>query len=238
VKTIGMVGGLGPESSALYYRVMNRAVRERLGGRHSARVLLDSVDFHEFADMQERGDWDAVARLLAASVRRLEGAGAEVLLIACNTAHRAFDTTLRAASRPLLHVADAAGTALRAGDRKRVALLGTRYTMQGGFIAARLAQRHGIEAIVPDAAEQERLHAIIQDELVAGAIHPASRAFVAELGARCAVRGADALLLACTELGLLFPELDAIGGTAAELALPIYDTARLHALAAVDLALA
>jgi aspartate racemase len=220
---------------------MNRAVRARLGGRHSARVVLDSVDFHEFGELQERGDWDAVARLLGASVRRLEGAGAEVLLVACNTAHRAFDAVERAASRPLLHVADAAGAALRAGDRKRVALLGTRQTMQGGFIADRLAERHGVEAIVPDAPAQVRLHAIIQEQLVAGTIRPESRAYVAALAHELHERGTDALLLACTELGLLFPELDASAGVAAptaELALPLYDTARLHALAAVERALA
>jgi aspartate racemase len=241
MKVIGMVGGLAPESSALYYRVMHAAARERLGGKHSARVVLDSLDYHEFADAQERGDWQAVVPMLVASARRLEAAGAELLVIACNTAHRDFAAIERGVTRPLLHVADAAGAALRAGDRKRVALLGTRYTMEGGFIAERLAAGHGIEAIVPDAAEQARVHGIILSELCNGAARPESRAFVVDLARSLAARGADALLLACTELGLLFPELEASDGATGatdELVLPVYDTARIHARAAVELALA
>jgi aspartate racemase len=241
MKVIGIVGGLAPESSALYYRVMNRLATERRGGQHSARVVLDSLDYHDFAEAQERGDWDGVVSMLVASARRLEGAGAELIVIACNTAHRDFEAIERAIACPLLHVADASGAALRTADRKRIALLGTRYVMDGGFIAERLAARHALDVQLPTAAERERVHAIILDELVTGTVRPESRAFLADLARSFATRGADALLLACTELGLLFPELDAGDGATdatAELALPIYDTARLHARAAVELALA
>lgn len=240
MKTIGIIGGLSPESSVLYYRVTNRAANARLGGSHSARLILDSLDYHDFAGAQERADWDAVVRMITASAQRLEGAGAELLLIACNTAHRRFEEVERAVSRPILHVADASGAALRAADHKRVALLGTRYTMDGGFIAERLAARHALEVILPDEVERARVHAIILEELVTGAVRPASRAFLADLSRSLAARGADSLLLACTELGLLFPELDEANGATeptSEPALAIYDTARLHAVAAVELAL-
>jgi len=241
MKMIGIVGGLSPESSALYYRVMNRLANARRGGSHSARILLDSLDYHDFAEAQERGDWDGVVAMLSASARRLEAAGAELIAIACNTAHRDFGAIERAIACPLLHVADASGAALRAADRKRVALIGTRYVMDGGFIAERLADRHALDVLLPTPSERERIHRIILDELVAGAVRPASRAFLADLARSFATRGADALLLACTELGLLFPELDAGDGAIEatdELALPVYDTARLHARAAVEMALA
>lgn len=239
MKTIGMVGGLAPESTALYYRAMNRAANARLGGNHSARILLDSLDYHDFSDANARDDSDSVVRMLAASLQRLERAGADFLLLACNTAHRRFEELERAVSLPLLHVGDAAGPALHAGGCKRVALLGTRYTMEGGFVAERLA-RHGIATILPSAAAQARVHAIILTELCKGAVAPESRAFVVDLAQSLAKDGADAMLLACTELGLLFPELDASDGVvaAAEVPIPLYDTALLHARAAVERALA
>jgi len=239
MKTIGMVGGLAPESTALYYRAMNRAANARLGGNHSARILLDSLDYHDFADANARDDSGAVVRMLAASLQRLERAGADFLLLACNTAHRRFEELERVVSRPLLHVGDAAAPALQAGGRKRIALLGTRYTMEGGFIAERLA-RHGIETLLPSAEAQARVHAIILTELCKGGVRPESRAFVVDLSQALAADGADAMLLACTELCMLFPELDGSDGVVAtsELPLPLYDTALLHACAAIERALA
>jgi aspartate racemase len=238
MKTIGMVGGISPESTALYYRAMNRAANARLGGNHSARIALDSLDYHEFADANARDDEDAVLRLLAASLQRLERAGADLLLLACNTAHRRFEELEAAVSRPLLHVGDAAGPALREGGCKRVALLGTRYTMAGGFVAERLS-RHGVETILPSADAQARVHGIILTELCKGTVRPESRALVVELARSLAADGADAMLLACTELCMLFPELDASDGAIEMpgLPLPLYDTALLHARAAVEAAL-
>lgn len=233
MKVLGIVGGLGPESSALYYRLAHREVRARLGGHHSARLILDSLDFHDLAVAQERDDWPAVARLVGASARRLEAAGAERVLIACNTAHCVADAIERDLRQPLLHVADPAGVALRTDGRRRVALLGTRFTMQADFLRARLAARHGLETLVPEPEAQEELHRIILEELVHGVVRPASRRRLAALAEALAARGADALLLACTELSLLLPEEEA----AEPLALPAYDSARLHVGAAVAWAL-
>jgi aspartate racemase len=233
MRILGIVGGLGPESSALYYRLAQQEVRARRGGRHTARLILDSLDFADLAEAQDRDDPAAVERLVVASARRLEAAGAERVLIACNTVHCVADAVERVLDVPFLHVADAAGAALRRDGRRRVALLGTRFTMQGGFLDARLAERFGVATVVPETPDQERLHRIIQEELLLGVCAPGSRAWLGALTGRLAERGAEAVLLACTELGLLLPEPPAASG----LALPVYDSARLHVAAAVAEAL-
>ncbi len=233
MKTLGIVGGLGPESSALYYRLLQREVRSRRGGRHTARLILDSLDFHDLAEAQDRGDTAAMAKLVTGSALRLEAAGAERVLIACVTAHCVAGAVESALGVPLLHVGDAAGAALRRDGRRRVALLGTRFTLEGGFLAERIAARNGVAALVPEPDERARLHAIIVEELVAGEVRAATRSWIAALAGTLAARGADALLLACTELSLLFPEPD----DATDLALPLYDATRLHVDAAAYSAL-
>lgn len=234
MKTLGIIGGLGPESSALFYQILNRTVRQRLGGRHSARLLLDSLDYHDFALTQERDDWDAAAALLVASARRLERGGADLLVLACNTAHRVASDVEAAVAIPFLHIVDPAGEALRRDGRRRVALLGTRQTMEGSFYGVRLRARYGVEAIVPDADGRSRVHATIQDELVHGIVRPESRDAIAAVTRRLADRGADAVLLACTELSLLISGEEKGDG----LPLPCYDGTRLHAVSAVERALA
>lgn len=233
MKRIGIVGGLGPESSALYYRLAHAEVRRLRGGRHSARLVLDSLDFGEWHAAQERGDDAAGLALLVASARRLERAEAELLVVACNTAHRFAEAIEASVSVPFLHVADPVNEALRRDGRRRVALLGTRATMEEGWLAARLAAGSGVEVRTPDAGGRAELQRIILDELVAGVVRPPSLETLRDQVGALADAGADAVVLACTELALFAPE----GAETPELPLPCYDTTRLHVRAAVARAL-
>jgi aspartate racemase len=229
MRTIGLIGGMSWESTAVYYRIVNREVARRLGGLRSAALLLCSLDFEAVVARQQTGAWDELAALLADAARRLERAGAQCLLIGTNTMHRVAPDVEAAISIPLLHIVDVAAAALTAAGRRRVALLGTRYTMEQPFYVERLA-RHGIDCIVPDAAGRAEVHRVIFDELCKGRFESGSRRRLAGIVERLAGHGADSVLLGCTELTLSLTQDDA--------AVPLFDTTALHALAAVDFALA
>jgi aspartate racemase len=229
VKRIGVLGGMSWESSVEYERVMNTAVRERLGGSHSADLIVRSYDFAEIEALQEAGGWGALAERLSADARTLEAAGAELLVIATNTMHVVAAQVQAAVTIPLLHIADATADAVRAAGLDTVALLGTRYTMELGFYRDRLAKT-GITALVPDEPDRTLIHDVIYRELVRGVISELSRAEYLAAIARLRDRGAQGVIAGCTEIELLVRESD--------LDCPLFPTARLHALAAVEAALA
>lgn len=227
MKTIGLIGGMSWEASAVYYRLINLAVQERLGGLHSAKLAMISLDFAEPAEYARLAQWDELAALLIDTGRRLEQAGAGVLLIGANTAHRVADRVGAAVGIPLLHICDCTAAAVRADGVRRVALLGTRYTMEEDFYKDRL-KASGLEVLIPDATERALIHSIILDELVLGRALDVSRQACRKIIARLAQVGAEGVILGCTEL----PQLLA----AAESPIPLYDTTKLHAFAAVELA--
>lgn len=229
MKCIGLLGGMSWESTVSYYQALNRGVRAKLGGLHSARVLLNSVDFAEIERLQHAGDWPATARLLAAEARKLQDGGADFLLIGTNTMHKVAPEIEAAIDIPLLHIADATARRLQADGIQRVGLLGTRFTMEQDFYKGRLQTHFGLEVLVPAEAERERIHRIIYDELCVGEIRDASRAEYLAIIAGLAAAGAEAVILGCTEIALLVGE--------AQAAVPLYDTTAIHAEAAVTLAL-
>lgn len=226
---IGLIGGLSWESSAEYYRIINREVRRRLGGVHSARTLMWSVDFGEIERLQHAGDWDRLGLEMAAGARRLERGGADFLLICSNTMHRVAEAVVDAVAIPLLHIADPTGERVRAAGFGQVGLLGTAFTMEQAFYKRRLLERYGLDVIVPDEADRAVVHRVIYEELVAGIVRAGSRAAYQEVIGRLVARGADAVILGCTEIMLLVSEEDS--------PVPLLDTTTLHALAAVDRAL-
>lgn len=229
MKCIGLLGGMSWESSVSYYQALNRGVRARLGGLHSARVLLNSVDFAEIERLQHIGDWPATARLLSVAARDLQAGGADFLLIGTNTMHKVAPEIEAAIEIPLLHIADATAKRLVADGVTRVGLLGTRFTMEQAFYKGRLETLFGLEVLVPQAAERERVHRIIYDELCLGEIRPSSRAEYLAIIAGLAEAGAQAVILGCTEIALLVGD--------ARAAVPLYDTTAIHAEAAVAWAL-
>ncbi|MES2342537.1 MAG: aspartate/glutamate racemase family protein [Pseudomonadota bacterium] len=226
MKTLGLLGGMSAESTTLYYQELNRLVRERLGGLHSAQLLLWSVDFAGIAAMQAAGDWDGAGAVLADAARRLQGAGADAILICANTMHLVADQVQAAVTVPVIHIADATADAVKAAGCRRPLLLATRFTMEKDFYRGRLAAQ-GVEAIVPDPADRDRLHAIIYDELCQGVISAASKAEVLAMIAKAGE--ADCVIFGCTEIGLLLAPGD--------LSVPVVDTALVHARAGVDFAL-
>jgi aspartate racemase len=228
VKTLGLIGGMSAESTTVYYQTLNRLVRERLGGLHSAQLVLWSVDFAPIAELQAKDDWDATGLALADAARRLEGAGAEAILICANTMHLNAPQVERAVQAPLIHIADATAQALKARGLTKALLLATRFTMEKPFYRERL-EAAGLDVLIPEKADRERLHAIIYDELVVGVTAEASRAAVLEMIDKGRAVGADGIIFGCTEIGLL---LDPAG-----MPLPTVDTAVAHCEAAVDFAL-
>ncbi len=228
MRKIGLLGGMSWESSALYYEILNEAVRERLGGYHSARVVMSSVDFAEVEAMQAAGEWDAAGALLAAEAAALEAAGAECLVLCTNTMHKVADAIEAATEVPLVHIVDVTAATVRAAGLSRVALLGTRFTMEQAFVRDRLAT-HGVEALVPPGEDRELVHEVIYGELVHGVVREASRAAYVDVVDRLVADGAEGVVLGCTEIELLLrPE---------DVDVPVFATTRLHALAALDLAL-
>ncbi|WP_294196470.1 aspartate/glutamate racemase family protein [uncultured Sphingomonas sp.] len=225
MRTIGLIGGMSWESSAHYYRLINEGVRARRGGAHSAPLLMLSVDFAAIAALQHDGNWAALAQRMADAARTLADAGAEAIVLCTNTMHKVADAIEAAQPRPLLHIADAAGAAIVAGGHRRVGLLGTAFTMEQPFYRARLAERFGLEVIVPDDAGRADVHRIIYDELVRGIIRPESKARYAEVIARLVAAGAQAIILGCTEIMLLVDQADS--------PVPLFDTTAIHAAAAV-----
>jgi aspartate racemase len=229
MKTLGLIGGMSWESTAIYYRRLNQITRERLGGQHSAKLVLWSVDFAPIAAMQADGRWDEATAAMMDAGRRLAEAGCEAILICANTMHRMADEVEAAAGLPLIHVADATAAAIKAAASKRPLLLATRFTMEEAFYRARL-ERSGVEALIPPEADRARLHAIIYDELVQGRFEPASKAaIVAMVEAAQARDSADGVIFGCTEIGLLLGPAD--------LAVPVFDTTEIHAQAAMEFAL-
>ena len=229
MKTIGLIGGMSWESTVEYYRVINESVRERLGGLHSAKCVLYSVDFAEVEESQRRGQWPEAAQLLVGAAQRVEKAGADFVLICTNTMHKLADTVQAGIGIPLLHIADATAEKVKQAGRQRVGLLGTRFTMEEDFYRGRLASQFGLEVMIPDTKDRETVHRIIYEELCVGTIRPESRAQVADIMSRLVEMGAEGIILGCTELGLL------IG--AEDCRVPLFDTTRIHALAAVECAL-
>ena len=230
MKTLGLLGGMSAESTQIYYRLLNEEVRRRLGGLHSAECLIASVDFAPIARLQSENRWDEAGALLAERARRLQDAGAEVLLLCTNTMHKVADTITSAVSIPFLHIADPTGAAIRAQGLTRVALLATRFTMEEAFYRERLQTQFGLEILVPERDDRDEVHRIIYEELCQGRIEASSRDTYLRIIDRLTAQGAQAVILGCTEIGLLLkPE---------NLTLPLFDTCALHAHAAVDFALA
>ncbi|MGH6613851.1 aspartate/glutamate racemase family protein [Sphingomonas sp.] len=229
MKMIGLIGGMSWESSAEYYRLLNQGVRDRLGPTASARCLLWSFDFAEIERLQHAGDWPALTGLMTDAARRLEGAGAELLLICTNTMHLMADAVQQAVSVPLLHIVDPAAEQVKQAGFRRIGLLGTAFTMEQDFYTGRLAERYGLDVLVPDTDDRAIVHRIIYDELIAGVVTPASRDAYRAVIARLVARGAEAIVLGCTEIMLLVRPEDS--------AVPLFDTTTLHARAAVVQAL-
>ncbi len=230
LQTIGLIGGMSWESSSEYYRIINQGVRDRLGPKASARLVLWSFDFAEIAALQAAGDWPALDALMVDAARRLEAAGAEALVICTNTMHKCAPAIEAASALPLIHIADPTAAALKADGHAKVGLLGTAFTMEQAFYRTRLEEQHGLEVLVPEAGDRAEVHRVIYEELVAGRIEASSREAYRAVIARLVARGATAVILGCTEIMLLVGPEDS--------AVPLYDTTRLHAEAAVAAALA
>jgi aspartate racemase len=230
MKTIGLLGGMSWESSLEYYRILNQTVRARLGGLHSAKCLLCSVDFAEVEPLQHQGRWDEAAQLMIQAAQSLERGGADVIVICTNTMHKLADEVQRSVDIPILHIADATAQAVRAQGLETVGLLGTRFTMEEEFYRGRLSQKHGLRVLLPDRAERDAVHRAIFDELCLGTILDSSRARYLEICQHLADAGAQGIILGCTEIGLLLRQQDTT--------IPLFDTTRIHAEKAVDWALA
>ena len=224
MKTIGLIGGMSWESTVPYYQVINETVRNSLGGLHSAKVVLYSVDFDEIETLQCAGAWDEAGRLLAGVALTLEGAGAELLVLCTNTMHKVASTIESAVSIPMLHIADPTAEAVKSAGLTRVGLLGTRFTMEQDFYRDRLQTLHGIEVLIPDEDHRATVHRVIYNELCRGVLDDESRAAYRAIIARLIERGAQAIVLGCTEIGSL--------GKGSDSEVPLFDTAALHARAA------
>lgn len=229
MKTIGLLGGMSWESSIEYERIINEEVRRRLGGNHSADLLIRSYDFAEIEALQEAGDWAAAGSRLAVDAKRLERAGAKIIVLCTNTMHRVADVIEEALDVQFLHLADTTARAVKRSGLGRVALLGTRYTMEQDFYRGRLEKRHGIDVIVPGEADRAVVHDVIYQELVRGIVREDSRAAYLDVIGRLVADGAEGVIAGCTEIELLV--------TADDVDCPYFATTRLHALAAVDEAL-
>ncbi len=229
MKTIGLIGGMSWESTALYYRHINELVRQRRGGLHSAKLVLWSFDFDEIAALQAAGDWDGAGVRMAEAALSLKKAGADVLVICTNTMHKMADTVEKEAGLPLLHIADATAMAIRAAQINTVGLLATRFTMEQEFYKGRLREHHQIETLIPDESGREAVHRIIYEELCKGVIKDDSKRQYLLIIESLIKQGAQAIVLGCTEIGMLIQQED--------VSVPIFDTTSLHAQAAVDFAL-
>jgi aspartate racemase len=228
-KLIGLIGGMSWESSAQYYRLINEAVRDRVGGVASARILMWSFDFAKIEALQHAGDWDALAGEMVDAAKALHKGGADFLILCTNTMHRCAWAIDAAVKTPLLHIADPTAAAIQAAGLTRVGLLGTAFTMEQDFYRGRLEDKFGLEVLVPDAQDRKAVHDIIYRELVTGQVLDASRQVYREVIARLIARGAQGIILGCTEIMLLIGQADS--------PVPIFDTTTLHAMAAVDRAL-
>jgi aspartate racemase len=228
MKTIGLLGGMSWESSIEYYRIINQQVRKELGGVHSARIVMISLDFAEIEDLQIKGDWKEAGSILIKSAKEIEAAGADFLLICTNTMHLLADQVAESVSIPLLHIADATAAAVLNKSLKNIGLLGTKFTMEKEFYKGRMENLHKLQVIIPDDKQRTMVHDVIYDELVQGKIREQSRAAYLEVITSLIERGAEGIVLGCTEIGLLVEQEN--------VKVPVFDTMEIHAIAAVDAA--
>ena len=229
MKTIGLIGGISWESTVIYYQMLNRAVRARLGGLHSARVVLHSVEFNEVAGYQAAGDWGNATRVMVEAAQSVARGGADCVLIGANTMHLCADAVIEAVDIPLIHIADVTAAAIKKAGCQKPLLLATRYTMGKNFYKGRLADQHGVQVTIPEDEERTIVHDIIYHELCQGVVSEKSKAAYLSIIKEHVAKGADGIIFGCTEIGLLLSQDD--------LSVPAFDTARLHAEAAVDFAL-
>lgn len=230
MKTIGLIGGMSWESSLEYYRIVNETVKARLGGRHSAQCVMYSVDFAAMEMLQRQGRWQEAAQHLIEAAQSVEKAGADFVVLCTNTMHKVADDIQANITIPLLHIADATAQRVSATGVKTIGLLGTRFTMEEDFYKGHLSHNYGLDVIIPDDEEREIVHRVIYDELVLGNIKPESRAHYVRIMEQLVQAGAEGIILGCTEIGLLVH--------AADSSVPLFDTTRIHAVAAVEYALA
>ncbi len=230
MKTIGMLGGMSWESTTSYYQAVNEGIKEKLGGFHSAEICMYSVDFADIEELQRQGNWQAAGEVLARAAQRVEAGGADFLVVCTNTMHKVVPEIEKAVSIPVLHIADATAEKLLTDRIKRVGLLGTRFTMEQDFYKGRLADKFGIEVLIPEPEEREIIHNVIYSELCLGKVNERSRRQYLQIIDALRKRGAEAVILGCTEIALLVRQEDT--------PVPLYDTTALHAEKAVDLATA
>ncbi len=230
VKTIGLIGGMSWESTVPYYRLINETINERLGGLHSAKLVLYSVDFHEIERLQHAGDWDAAGVVLAEAARLLQAAGATFVVLCTNTMHKVAPSIEAAVTIPLLHIADPTAVEIKQAGHSTVGLLGTRFTMEQAFYRDRLRDRHGLRVVVPGPEDREAVHRIIYEELCRGIVTAEARHAYRGIIERLVSQGARAIILGCTEISLLVDQRDA--------QVPLFDTTAIHARAAAEEALA
>lgn len=228
MKTIGLLGGMSWESSAEYYRIINEIVRNKLGGLHSAKSVMVSVDFGPVEESMSSGRWDAVLEVLIEGARQVEAGGGDFLLIATNTMHKMYDEVEAAIGIPMIHIADAAAAKINKLGLKKVGLLGTTFTMEEDFYTGRLQEKYGLEVLVPDANERAEVNRVIWEELVVGKVLPESKQFYLEVIDGLVGLGAQGVILGCTEIPMLVKQEDA--------SVPLFDTTYIHAEAAVELA--
>jgi aspartate racemase len=229
MKTIGLIGGMSWESTVPYYRQINEAIKLRLGGLHSAKLILYSVDFHDIERLQHASDWNAAGELLAAAARSLESAGADFLVLCTNTMHKVAGAIEAAVRIPLLHIADPTAAEIKQAGFSTVGLLGTRFTMEQDFYRERLSQQHGLKVLIPESGDREIIHRVIYEELCLGQIRAHSRTEFCRIIAQLIAQGAQAIVLGCTEISLLIGQPDS--------EVRLFDTTGIHAHAAADLAL-
>jgi aspartate racemase len=229
VKTIGLIGGMSWESSIEYYRIINQTVRDKLGGFHSAKSVMYSVDFAEIEALQQEGRWEEATRLMIHAAQHVEKGGADFVVICTNTMHKMADEVQDNINIPLLHIADATADKIKEGGLSKVGLLGTRFTMEEDFYKGRLIERHGLEVLIPEERQRQVVHQVIFDELVAGKIEASSQEQYKQIIEGLVGKGAEGIILGCTEIPLL------IG--AKDVAVPVFDTTLIHATAAVEYSL-
>jgi aspartate racemase len=229
MKTIGMIGGMSWESSLEYYRILNETVKARLGGLHSVRCLMYSVDFAEIEELQHKGKWEDATELMIDAAKRVESGGADFLIICTNTMHKMAEEVQQSINIPLLHIADATAARIKSQEIKKIGLLGTRFTMEEDFYKGRLVEKHKLNVIIPNADERRIVHQVIYDELCKGKIKESSRAKFLEIMKYLVEDGAEGIILGCTEIGLLVKQENSL--------VPLFDTTKIHAEAAVDFAL-
>jgi aspartate racemase len=229
MKTIGLIGGMSWESTVPYYRIVNETVRARLGGLHSAKLVLYSVDFHEIELLQHSGDWDEAGRMLAQAARFLEAAGADFLVLCTNTMHKVAEFIESAVDIPLFHIANPTAQEIKQAGLKKVGLLGTRFTMEQEFYRGRLRDQHHLDVLIPDDADRGVVHRIIYEELCLGLVRDVSRAEYRRIIQRLVDQGAQGVILGCTEISLLVGPSDS--------SVPVFDTTRIHATKAAEWAL-